>query len=82
MEPDDEAELTRLGEALRRVDAQLKFDPSAREALQKAGIALTIAFTLGKRKEVEDWHRDIGTPLSEAQRAHLRRLGIDPGNDG
>jgi hypothetical protein len=82
MTPTDEGELARLSEHLRIIDSRLESDPSAREALQKAGIALIITFLHGRRQELEEWYRTIDAPLTEAQRTHLRRLGIDPENNG
>jgi len=41
-----------------------------------------ITFLNGRRQELEDWHRGIEAPLSNAQRAHLRRLGIDRKTEG
>jgi hypothetical protein len=80
--PTDEKELARLSEQLRLVDAQLESNPAGREALRKAGVALIITFLQNRRQEVEDWYQSIDAPPTEAQRAHLRRLGIDPGTKG
>jgi hypothetical protein len=80
--PVDEAELGRLSEHLRLIDSRLASDPAGREALQKAGIALIITFLNGRRQELEEWYRGIDAPLTEAQRTHPRRLGIDPESNG
>jgi hypothetical protein len=80
--PTDERELGRLSEHLRLIDAQLESNPAGREALKKAGVALIITFLQNRRREVEDWYQSIDAPLTEEQRAHLRRLGIDPGTKG
>ena len=82
MTPTDERELARLSEQLRLIDAQLGSNPAGREALQKAGVALIIAFLQDRRQEVEEWYQGIDAPPTEAQRAHLRRLGIDPDTRG
>ena len=79
MTPTDERELARLSEQLRLIDAQLESNPAGREALRKAGVALIITFLHNRRQEVEDWYQSIDAPPTEVQRAHLRRLGIDPG---
>jgi hypothetical protein len=76
--PTDEGELHRLSEQLRLIDSQLQSNPSAREALQKAGIALIMTFLQGKRQELEEWYENLDAPLTDAQRAHLRSMGIDP----
>ena len=78
MTPTDEEELHRLSEQLRLVDSQLQSNSSAREALQKAGIALIITFLHGRRQELEEWYKNLDAPLTDVQRAHLRRMGIDP----
>jgi hypothetical protein len=80
--PADDAELARLSEHLRLIDTHLGSDPGGREALQKAGVALILTFLNGHRQELEEWYRGIDAPLTESQRAHLRRLGIDPESDG
>jgi hypothetical protein len=80
--PTDDAELNRVSDQLRLIDAQLESNPSGREALQKAGIALIITFLHGRRDELEAWYQDIDAPLTEAQLAHLRRLGIRTDNAG
>jgi hypothetical protein len=80
--PTDVEELDRLSEQLRLIDAELDSNPSGREALQKAGIALIITFLHGRRQELEEWYQSIDAPPTDAQRAHLRRLGIGSKTDG
>ena len=62
MTPTDEEELHRLSELLRLVDSQLQSNSSAREALQKAGIALIITFLHGRRQELEEWYKNLDAP--------------------
>jgi hypothetical protein len=76
--PTEEEELAHLSEQIRLIDSQLGSNPSGREALQKAGIALMLAFLQGRRHEVDELYSGIDAELTEAQRAHLRHLGIDP----
>jgi hypothetical protein len=49
-----------------------------REGLVKAGLALSVAFIDGRRGWIENAYAHLDDPLSEAQRAHLISLGIDP----
>ncbi len=80
MTPDDDAELAGLTEQLKVIDSTLGSNLLGREALHKAGVALILAFLSGRRQELEEWYRSIDAPLTEDQRAHLRRLGIEPGD--
>ena len=74
----DEAELYRLSDLLRQVATQLGDDSQSLEALEKAGIALSFAFTQGDRRRLEKTFDLLCQPLGEAEFAHLRSLGIDP----
>jgi hypothetical protein len=77
MTPDDEKELHRLSEMLRRIDGHLE-DKTSREGLQKAGIALMLAFLRGLRPELEKWYAGIDAPISEVESVYLRSLGLEP----
>lgn len=78
MTQEDEHELHRLCDMLRSIGERLGGDTPWREALQKGGIALTVAFIHNLRPEVEHLFEQLGAPLSETDRAHLRSMGIDP----
>ena len=78
MNATDEAEVERLIGFLQRCDAELAPTSAAREALQKAALALRLAFVHGFRSEIEELHAGIDRPLSSAERQHLRDLGIEP----
>jgi hypothetical protein len=75
---EDEQELLRLTGMLKRVAESLGPSTEFREALQKGALALTVTWLRGLRSEVERLYSHPGTTLSEAERAHLRRIGIDP----
>ena len=79
MAPQDEEELDRLSEILRSIDGGLESGSPQREALQKAGLALSLAFARNLRSEIDRHYEQLGQPLTEPQRAHLQRMGIDPG---
>ena len=68
----DERELFRLANVLQSLDQELASDPSSREALRKAGIALGFLFLRGLRSEIEQAYSGSRTGLSEEQRQHLR----------
>ena len=53
MTPQDEKELHRLTDMLRDIDANLQKDSPLREGLEKAGLALSVAFINNLRPEVE-----------------------------
>jgi hypothetical protein len=76
MTQQDEDELHRLSTMLRSIDQQLDSRSVLREALQKAGIALSLSFIGGLRAEVEAYYEHLGKPLTDVQHAHLRSLGI------
>ena len=81
MTTDDESELHRLCDLLRGVTKQFPSDSPQAEALTKASFGLTLAFIHGLRPEIEDLMLGVGRPLTEAQKEHLRSLGIDPDAD-
>lgn len=78
MTPDDEIELHRLSDLLQQIDGSLEPNSPLREALVKAGLALGLGFIHGWRPEIERIYRMREEPLTEAERTHLRSLGIDP----
>lgn len=78
MTTEDEKELDRLSGMLRLIDGQLDAGSPLREALEKSGIALTVAFLHDLRAEVERHYASKGEPLGGDERSHLRGLGIDP----
>ncbi len=78
MTPTDENELHRLSDMLRAIDRELERTSPLREALNKAGVALNLGFCHGLRPEIEHHYQQLGVTLTDAQRAHLSRLGIDP----
>ena len=53
MTPEDENELHRLAQMLEALDRQLPSSSPTREALMKAGIALSFAFIHGSRAKIE-----------------------------
>ncbi len=57
MIPDDERELHRLADMLQVIDSQLAPDSPLREALAKAGIALSQGFIHGSRSKIEEDYR-------------------------
>ncbi|MAT70678.1 MAG: hypothetical protein CMJ58_14275 [Planctomycetaceae bacterium] len=78
MSPADEQELRRISALLEQVDKSLADGSPLREALVKAGLALSIAFIDGRRAWIEDTYAHLDGDLTDEQRAHLVRLGIDP----
>ena len=81
MTPADQQELLRLTTLLEPLDDRQDVESEVREALQKAALALNVAFIHGHRKEVEEMYTSLERPLGPAEREHLRRLGIDPDAD-
>ncbi len=63
---------------LASLDASLPEGSPLREALTKAGLALSVAFADGHRERIENVYMSLSEPLSEEQRARLTALGIDP----
>lgn len=80
MTPSDEEELRRLGDLLRAIDDGLEPNSPLREALLKAGFALVLSFSRGMRADIEQCYETRDQPLTDAQREHLRGLGLDPNN--
>lgn len=78
MSPADEQELHHVSALLAEVDKSLPEDPPLREALVKAGLALSIAFIDGRRRWIENTYAHLDDDLTDEQREHLIRLGIDP----
>jgi hypothetical protein len=78
MSPADETELHRLSDMLAAIDSSLPSDSPLREGLAKAGLALALGFIQGMRADIEQQFEQLGDPLSDEQRAYLKRLGIDP----
>ena len=37
-----------------------------------------MTFLHGKREELEEWYQNLDASLTDARRAHLRWMGIDP----
>ena len=78
----DEQELQRLTGLLKSIGTGFEGDQDCREALQKAALALTVAFSHGLRAELENWYAGLGTPLSADERGNLRQHDIDPDTAG
>lgn len=78
MTTSDENELDRLAVMLETIDRSLEQTSPQREALKKAGVALSLGFIRGLRSDIERQFEQLGTPLTESERARLRRMGIDP----
>jgi hypothetical protein len=78
MTPEDEKELRRLTDMLAAIDAGLPAASPHRRALEKAGIALSVAFLHQLRPEIEDLFQASEKDLTEDERLRLRQLGFDP----
>ena len=78
MSPSDEEELRRLCDLISAADQLLPEPSPIREGLKKAALALQDAFAKGLRTNIEKQYAELDAPLSEEQREHLERLGIDP----
>lgn len=74
----DEAELHRLCDLLRQVEKSLEAGSPKREAVKKAALGLSLAFIHGFRGRVEHLAENLGRELNDAEKEHLRSLGIDP----
>ncbi len=74
----DDQELARLTSRLRSLYERPDVDAQCREALKKAALALSLAFTHGLRSELDEWFEALDRPLTEDERQELRRRGIDP----
>ena len=77
MTTEDEEELDRLRGMLRSIDGRLDAGSPLREALEKAGIALIVAFLHDLRAEVERYYAAKGEPLGDDELSRLRSLGIE-----
>jgi hypothetical protein len=71
-------ELHRLATMLETIDRSLERGPPHREALKKAGIALSLGFIRALRSDIERQFEQFGTPLTDSTRTRLRSTGIDP----
>ena len=78
MTSSDEKELHRLAAMLETIDGSLERSSPLREALQKAGIALSVGFIRGLRSDIDRQFEQLGVPLTDSERARLRSMGIDP----
>ncbi|MBL9167867.1 MAG: hypothetical protein JNN07_09020 [Verrucomicrobiales bacterium] len=78
MTSEDEIELHKLAGMLEAISDGLNPASPLREGLQKAGIALSLGFIHGLRADIERQYQRLNVPLSDEQRARLRRLGLDP----
>jgi hypothetical protein len=74
----DENELNRLAAMLETIDRSLERGSPHREALKKAGIALSLGFIRGLRSDIERQFQQLGTPLTDAERTRLSSMGLDP----
>ena len=63
---------------LEAIDQSLAVESTLHEALQKAGIALTLGFLQGMRSDIEKQFSELGTELTDSHRAHLRRMDVNP----
>ena len=75
---EDESELHRLTDMLSQIEAFLPSSSPLREALQKAGLAVSYAFIDGRRSNIETVYENLGAGLTNEQREHLHSMGIDP----
>jgi hypothetical protein len=72
MLPEDRAELQRLTDMLRDINAKLDRDSPLREGLIMADLALHYVFTNGLRADLEQgYSKPAGKPLTESQLAEL-----------
>jgi len=79
----DDSELFRLCAELEQIGRSLPGSDPKREALKKAALALHIVFDRGFRQRLEEQYNALANPrvLTQAERAHLISLGIDPDAD-
>jgi hypothetical protein len=63
---------------LETIDRSLERSSPMREALKKAGIALSLGFIRGLRPDIDRQFEQLGTPLTDSERARLRSIGMDP----
>ena len=78
MTTSDEKELHRLAAMLETIDRTLEHSAPQREALKKAGIALSLGFIRGLRADIDRQFEQLGTPLTDSERTQLRSMSIDP----
>ncbi len=74
---EDERELFRLTEMLRRIENSLELESELREPLTKAGLALIHCFNNGLRDHLEKDYNEVKEPLSFEQETILQNMGID-----
>ena len=63
----DENELHRLAAMLETIDGTLEISSPLREALKKAGIALSLGFIRCLRPDIEHQFQQLGAPLSDSE---------------
>jgi hypothetical protein len=76
----DEKEMYRLCAMLGDIAETLPNSSPLSEGLKKAAFAVQVAFIHGHRTWIEDQFRNLedSAELTEEQRAHLLKLGINP----
>ncbi len=77
MTENDENELHRLTNLLSKINNKTILTEDEKEALKKAALALSVSFTHGYRKQIEEFYRSLDGPLTADQKQNLRSLGID-----
>lgn len=78
MTTEDKLELSRLCAILGALEGKAK-EKAESEALKKAALALSVAYIHGYKSEIDDLYLNLDVPLSDSEKAHLVRLGLDPG---
>jgi hypothetical protein len=78
MTKEDEQELHRLCDLLRRVEKSLEVGSPLREAVIKAAYGVSLAFIHGFRSRVDELFARHGTELTAEEKDHLRSMGIEP----
>ncbi|MCR9118408.1 MAG: hypothetical protein NXI22_15845 [bacterium] len=73
----DEAELYRLTDLLKTVEQECDITHDQSRAIKQAAIALSLLFIDGRRQQVEAMVDGVESGLTDAQRSHLRELGLD-----
>ncbi len=77
MNKNDEAELHRLTNPLSEINKKVKLTDEEGEALKKAGLALSVSFIHGLRKEIEEVYEDTNKSLTVDQKQYFKSLGMD-----
>ena len=77
MNQEDEIELHRLCNAIKRLDTHPELSAEEHEALTKAALALQRIFLLAERQTLEEQYESLSMPLSIDQVGHLQRMGLD-----